>query len=304
MKRTEVLKHCINVLAVALMGAIAFLFTAYGLLYKNVGFIVDNFNTLMSLAAGFSLFAVVAAILFYICGKQSLYRLTVCIMVFADICAVVFFTLCATGLFGKINSVEALRQYIQQAGKLAALIFILFSFLQVVLLPVPGSIAVAAGTAMFGPFKCSVYSFIGIVLGSVTAFAVGRLVGYKAVCWIVGQDSLDKWQEKLKGKDYLILSLMFLLPLFPDDILCFIAGLSSMTWPYFIVMITVTRAISVFTTAYSFELIPFTTWWGILIWVVLLALVAVSFWLVCKYSTEIDNFLKKKLKIKSKKKGE
>ncbi len=304
MKRTEVLKHCINVLAVALMGAIAFLFTAYGLLYKNVGFIVDNFNTLMSLAAGFSLFAVVAAILFYICGKQSLYRLTVCIMVFADICAVVFFTLCATGLFGKINSVEALRQYIQQAGKLAALIFILFSFLQVVLLPVPGSIAVAAGTAMFGPFKCSVYSFIGIVLGSVTAFAVGRLVGYKAVCWIVGQDSLDKWQEKLKGKDYLILSLMFLLPLFPDDILCFIAGLSSMTWPYFIVMITVTRAISVFTTAYSFELIPFTTWWGILIWVVLLALVAVSFWLVCKYSTEIDNFLKKKLKIKSKKQGE
>ncbi len=304
MKRTEVLKHCINVLAVALMGAIAFLFTAYGLLYKNVGFIVDNFNTLMTLAAGFSLFAVVAAILFYICGKQSLYRLTVCIMVFADICAVVFFTLCATGLFGKINSVEALRQYIQQAGKLAALIFILFSFLQVVLLPVPGSIAVAAGTAMFGPFKCSVYSFIGIVLGSVTAFAVGRLVGYKAVCWIVGQDSLDKWQEKLKGKDYLILSLMFLLPLFPDDILCFIAGLSSMTWPYFIVMITVTRAISVFTTAYSFELIPFTTWWGILIWVVLLALVAVSFWLVCKYSTEIDNFLKKKLKIKSKKQGE
>lgn len=304
MKRTEVLKHCINVLAVALMGAIAFLFTAYGLLYKNVGFIVDNFNTLMSLAAGFSLFAVVAAILFYICGKQSLYRLTVCIMVFADICAVVFFTLCATGLFGKINSVEALRQYIQQAGKLAALIFILFSFLQVVLLPVPGSIAVAAGTAMFGPFKCSVYSFIGIVLGSVTAFAVGRLVGYKAVCWIVGQDSLDKWQEKLKGKDYLILSLMFLLPLFPDDILCFIAGLSSMTWSYFIVMITVTRAISVFTTAYSFELIPFTTWWGILIWVVLLALVAVSFWLVCKYSTEIDNFLKKKLKIKSKKQGE
>ena len=49
MKRTEVLKHCINVLAVVLMGAIAFLFTAYGLLYKNVGFIVDNFSILMSL---------------------------------------------------------------------------------------------------------------------------------------------------------------------------------------------------------------------------------------------------------------
>ncbi len=154
---------------------------------------------------------------------------------------------------------------------------------------------------MFGPFKCSVYSLIGIVLGSIAAFAVGRLVGYKAVCWIVGQDSLDKWLEKLKGKDYLILSLMFLLPMFPDDILCFIAGLSSMTWPYFIVMIVITRIISVFTTAYSFELIPFTTWWGILIWAVLLAFVVLSFWLVCKYSTQIDGFLKKRLKINNKK---
>jgi len=304
MKHVEVLKHCINVLAVVLLGAIAFLFTAYGFSYRSVAFIAENYNILMSFAAGISLFATVAALLFYICGKQSMYRLTVCLMGFADICAVVFFALCATKLLGKINSVEALRQYIQQAGSMAALIYIVFSFLQVVLLPVPGSVAVAAGVAMFGPLKCSVYSFIGIVIGSVAAFAIGRWIGYKAVCWIVGKDSLDKWLEKLKGKDYLILSLMFLLPMFPDDILCFVAGLSSMSWQYFLVMITVTRIISVFTTAYSFELIPFTTWWGILIWVVIAALIALSFYLVCKYSTQIDAFLKKKLKLKGKKQGE
>ncbi len=304
MKRIEVLKHCFNVLAVVLLGAVAFLFTAYGLLYKNVSFIAENFNVLMSLAAGGSLFAVISGILFYICKNQSLYRLTICLTVFLDICAVIFFSLCATGLIGKINSVESLRQYIQQAGGMAAVIYIVFSFLQVVLLPVPGSVAVAAGVAMFGPFKCAVYSFTGIVLGSIAAFAIGRWIGYKAVCWIVGGDSLDKWLEKLKGKDYLILSLMFLLPMFPDDILCFVAGLSSMTWPYFLGMITITRAISVFTTAYSFELIPFTTWWGILIWAVLAAMIAVSFWLVCKYSTQIDAFLKKKLKIQGKKRGD
>ena len=179
---------------------------------------------------------------------------------------------------------------------MAAVIFILFSFLQVVLLPVPGSVAVAVGVAMFGPLKCAFFSFIGIVLGSVAAFAIGRWVGYKAVCWIVGQENLDKWLKKLKGKDYLILSLMFLLPLFPDDILCFVAGLSSMTWPYFLIMITVTRAISVFSTAYSFELIPFTTWWGLLIWALLLALIVLSFYLICKYYEKIDKFIKSKLK--------
>ena len=94
---------------------------------------------------------------------------------------------------------------------------------------------------------------------------------------------------------------MFLLPLFPDDVLCFVAGLSSMTWGFFIVMITVTRVISIFSTAYSFELIPFTTWWGILIWVTLLALVVLAFWLVCKYYERIDKFLKSKFKFIRKK---
>lgn len=296
----QVLKHCVNILAVVLMGASAFLFVAYGLLYKNVEFIIVHFDLLFWLS--FSVFSALtlAGIMFYVFNKTSLYRLTVCSFIFIDICAVVFFALCASGLIGKINSVEALREYIEGAGSLASVIFIAFSFLQVVLLPIPGSVAVAVGVAMFGPLKCAIFSFIGIVLGSITAFAIGRWIGYKAVCWIVGKESLDKWLKKLKGKDYLILSLMFLLPLFPDDILCFVAGLSSMTWPFFLVMITVTRAISVFSTAYSFELIPFTTWWGILIWAVILALVVLSFYLVCKHYEKIDKFIKDKLKIQRK----
>ena len=286
MDRIKVLKHCINILAVVLLSAIAFLFVAYGLFYKNVAFIADNFNILFWSSFGVFLALTFFGIIFYALKKTSLYRLTVCSLIFIDICAVVFFALCASGLIGKINSVDALREYIESAGGMAAVIFILFSFLQVVLLPVPGSVAVAVGVAMFGPLKCAFFSFIGIVLGSVAAFAIGRWVGYKAVCWIVGQENLDKWLKKLKGKDYLI----------PDDILCFVAGLSSMTWPYFLIMIMVTRAISVFSTAYSFELIPFTTWWGLLIWALLLALIVLSFYLICKHYEKIDKFIKSKLK--------
>lgn len=296
MKHADAIKHCVNVLVIVLASALAFLFIAYGLLYKSVSLIADHFTVFFWLSAAACALLMVAGILFYVLQKKSLYRLVVCVLLFADICAVIFFALCATGLLGKINSVEALRAYIAQAGIWAAVLYVVFSFLQVVLLPVPGSVAVAVGVAMFGPLTCAVYSFIGIVLGSIVAFAVGRWIGYKAVCWIIGKESLDKWQKKLKGKDYLILSIMFLLPLFPDDVLCFVAGLSSMTWPFFLIMITVTRAISIVSTAYSFELIPFTTWWGILIWLVLLALVVLAFYLVCKYSDSIDRFIKTRFK--------
>ena len=294
----NVLKHLVNILAAVLFGAVAFVFTAYGLAYKSLPFITENFMVLISVSAGITGVHTLVYIMLYVFGKQALYRLVMCTLIFLAIFGAVFFTICATGIITKINSIQALRDYIAQFGNWAVFWFIAFCFLQVVVLPVPGSVTVAAGVALFGPFKCAVYSFIGIVAGSIVAFAIGRWIGYKAVKWIVGKDSLDKWLEKLKNKDYLILSIMFLLPMFPDDILCFVAGLSSMTWPYFLVMIIVTRAISVLTTAYSIGFIPFNTWWGILIWGIIAVLIAVLFWLVCRYSDRIDGFIKNKLKLK------
>lgn len=298
MKVSQGLKHTFNIVAAVLFSAVAFVFSAYGFAYKSLPFISEHFALLVSIAAGVSFVLGLLYIILYLFNLQALYRLIFCALIFLDICAVVFFAICATGLITKINSIQALRDYIARFGSWAVALYILFCFLQVIILPVPGSVAVAAGVALFGPLKCTLYSFIGIVVGSIVAFAIGRLVGYKAVKWIVGEDTLNKWIEKLKGKDYLILSIMFLLPMFPDDVLCFVAGLSSMTWPYFLIMIVITRIISVVTTAYSIDLIPFNTWWGILIWIIIAVIIIVAFWLVCKYSDKIDKFIKTKLKLK------
>ena len=294
----KALKITINILAAVLFSAVAFVFIALGLTYKSLPFIEKNYILLLSLTSSILGLCLIAYIVFFILNKQAIYRLIFCTLIFFAIAGIVFFTICATGIIKKIGSISALREYISQFGSMAVVLYIVFCFLQVVILPVPGSVTVAAGVALFGPLKCSIYSFIGITLGSITAFAIGRGIGEKAVQWIVGKDTLAKWLEKLKGKDYLILSIMFLLPLFPDDVLCFVAGLSSMTWPYFLIMIVITRATSVLGTAYSVGLIPFTTWWGILIWLIIGALIILAFWVVCKYSDKIDYFIKNKLKIK------
>lgn len=298
----EVLTGVVNILSAALTGAIAFLFAAYGYSYKSFPFISENFALLLGLTAGIISAMFIAYVVFYLLKKQSFYRFLLCAFICLDIFAIGFYAMCATGIITKIDSGEDFREYIASFGGWAIALYILFSFLQVIILPVPGSVTVAAGVLLFGPLMCSIYSFIGIVAGSIVAFAIGRVIGYKAVCWIVGKDDVDKWLNKIKGKDYLILSLMFLLPMFPDDVLCFVAGLSSMSWTYFIVMIVVTRLISVFSTAYTVNVIPFDTWWGILTWAVIFIVVALVFWLVWKYSDKIDYFIKKKFKIKGRKK--
>lgn len=294
--------HILNASAVVFGCAAACALFVFGLLYDSIDFINEHRTLLVSLVMGLMLIVMLCSLIFYIFEFKSLYRLAICLIVCLLIISGIFFAVCATGFIKDMTSIEALREYIESSGNWAVWVFILFQFLQVVILPIPSTVTVMAGVALFGPLKCSLFSFIGIFIGSVLAFGIGRWLGYKVVSWIVGKEDLDKWLKKIKGKDYLILSIMFLLPLFPDDVLCFIAGLSSMTWGYFLVMIFVTRALSITLSAYSFDTIPFTTWWGILCWALIISAVVALFWLVCKYSDKIDWFIKNKLCFKNLKK--
>ena len=294
--------HILNASAVVFGCAAACALFVFGLLYDSIDFINEHRTLLVSLVMGLMFIVMLCSLIFYIFEFKSLYRLAICLIVCLLILSGIFFAVCATGFIKDMTSIEALREYIESSGNWAVWVFILFQFLQVVILPIPSTVTVMAGVALFGPLKCSIFSFIGIFIGSVLAFGIGRWLGYKVVSWIVGKEDLDKWLKKIKGKDYLILSIMFLLPLFPDDVLCFIAGLSSMTWGYFLVMIFVTRALSITLSAYSFDTIPFTTWWGLLCWALIISAVVALFWLVCKYSDKIDWFIKNKLGFKNLKK--
>ncbi|MCD8040414.1 MAG: VTT domain-containing protein [Clostridia bacterium] len=302
----DTLKHVFNVTATVLMCIAAGFFIVSGLLFDTLEFINTNRTLLISLAIGIVFIIMLCGLIFYILDLSTLYKTTFCLIVCLFLISVVFYFICSTGFIKRVTDMDSLREMIEETGAWAVWVFILVQFLQVVALPIPSTITVMAGTALFGPLLCSLYSFIGIFIGSVVAFAIGRWLGYRVVSWIVGKEELDKWLKKLKGKDYLLLSIMFLLPLFPDDLLCFVAGLSTMTWPYFLIMIFITRAISITLSAYSFETIPFNTWWGLLCWALIIAAVIALFVVVCKYSDQIDKFIKNKLglNVKRKKKND
>ena len=242
------------------------------------------------------------SVFFLLKKKETLAKTMISVYVFVFFCLLVWFILLKTGFFEIIRDAGSLQNYIESAGVWMPLFYILLQYLQVVILPIPSVVSTAAGVALFGPFYTMVYSLIGILLGSLTAFVIGRKLGHKAVAWMVGEDSLQKWQKKLKGKDNFVLTLMFLLPLFPDDILCFIAGLSSMSFVYFIVMVLICRVLAVSATCYSIDLIPFDTWWGLCIWGALFIGVIVAFILIYKNLDKIQTALGKRFKCFRKKK--
>jgi len=150
--------------------------------------------------------------------------------------------------------------------------------------------------------EMSILIIIGILIGTFTAYYIGKYPGEKVVAWLVGRENLDKTLKLVKGKDKIVLTFMFLFPFFPDDVLCFVAGMSSMSQLYFIIMILITRVISVYTTAYSVNgsLIPYNTPWGIAIWALLIALTIGIAVFIYKHGDKIETKIKNIFKRKKK----
>lgn len=235
----------------------------------------------------------VASVVFAVKKMSKMSKLSITVYVLLLLVLILMVILVNTNFFTVIRSVEDLKNYIEQAGKWMWGLFIVIQFSQVVLLPIPGMLSTTVGLALFGPWKCFLFSMIGIISGSLVAFIVGRKLGYKAVVWLVGEEDLKKWMEKLKGKDTFVLTIMFLFPLFPDDMLCFVAGLSSMSFKYFVIMTVICRAISIATTCFSLNFIPFNTWWGLLIWACLIGLVIAAFVIIYKNLDKIQEKINK-----------
>lgn len=264
------------------------------LFYTNNDFIQRNVAWITAVYSVVIIALCILSVCFVRFGKEVLAKASISLYAFLIFCLTVCFILQKTGFFYVIKDSESLREYIQSTGAWMPIFYILLQYLQVVVLPIPSIVSTLAGVALFGPLKTTVFSLIGILLGSLTAFIIGRKLGNKAVAWMVGDETLIKWQKKLKGKDNILLTLMFLLPVFPDDILCFVAGLSSMSTLYFIIMICISRVLAVTTTCYSVELIPFNTWWGLTIWGAVFLFFIVGFIIIYRNLDRIQERLSKR----------
>lgn len=268
----------------------------------DISFIQRNRGWMIALSV--LLFCLILSVCVWLtlAGKEFWERTVFSLYLLLLLALILLFVLQKTGFFEVVGSAENLQVYLERSGVWMPFIYILLQFLQVVLLPIPSVVSTVAGVALFGPFRAMLYSLLGILPASVVAFLIGRKLGNKAVAWMIGQDTLSKWQAKLKGKDNLLLSMMFILPMFPDDALCFVAGLSLMSTKHFLIVITISRLLVVAGTCYSFELIPLNTWWGILLWGVFIAAIVTIFVLAYKNLDKIQAWIKRYKERKNKRK--
>ncbi|MRI85689.1 TVP38/TMEM64 family protein [Aerococcaceae bacterium WS4759] len=133
-------------------------------------------------------------------------------------------------------------------GIFGPLIFILVQISQIIYPIIPLGLTNVIGDLIFGHAWGFVFNCIGMLIGSSINFFLGRRFGEGFLLAFINDETYQKYKERINRGNGLkkLLIIGFILPLFPDDIFCIIAGMSKITYKEFFKLILFYRPISLF----------------------------------------------------------
>lgn len=224
--------------------------------------------------------------------RGKIMRTGLFLLILVLIFVVTYSILKITGAWEKVNSIDKIRDIVQSGGVFSFLIFIIFQILQTTILQIPAIFVTIAGAVIFGRWPAFIMSYIAVMIGSLIMFWVGRKAGRKFLNWMIGKDSSEKWIDRMSRGKYLFF-LMMLFPMFPDDILCVVAGLTNMSFSFFFWTNILARGVGIACTVFfgSGAIIPFHGW-GLIVWAIIIVVIAILFYLSVRYKSKIDDIIK------------
>ena len=295
MKMNKKEKYIILIINTLLcIGAIVFTVTmmyGWGVFVKIVCYIIPSV-------------CLITAVVTLLLKKYILYK--TCFVV--SVCA--FIIVCAISIISKTaqldkyptdsQKIERLTEIIRNTGKWGMIVFVLIQILQVVILPLPAVVCYVPGSRIWGAGIATLLASAGVLIGSLTAYFIGRFFGKRAVEWIAGKETTEKYINYIGNKGKIIFVLMQILPFFPDDILCMIAGLAAMNFPFFLAVMVIIRPMIIAAYCYlgNGSVIPFSGW-GIPVWIAIFTVCIVLALLSLKYQDRVEKWLVAKFRKKN-----
>jgi uncharacterized membrane protein YdjX (TVP38/TMEM64 family) len=121
--------------------------------------------------------------------------------------------------------IETLSQY---DGLGMALLFIIL-FLQVIVAAIPGHFFMLAGSYLYGFTLGLIIIHTSTVVASQLSYWLARKFGRPIVERLAPAQLLDKWTQKAERQGMAFFFFSFNLPIFPSDVMNFVAGLSGLS---------------------------------------------------------------------------
>lgn len=151
------------------------------------------------------------------------------LVVLAALCYVAWDILTKGPLMQLLSNRDELVRVMNGFGPWAPFFYITLQILQVVVAPIPGQIVGGVGGFLFGHWGI-LWTTIGSFIGFWLVFSIARKFGRPLVEKIFKKPAVEKFDFIINAKGAsLIIFAIFLLPGFPDDLVCYIAGLTNLS---------------------------------------------------------------------------
>ena len=151
-------------------------------------------------------------------------------------------TLAVRAFVPELSDPVALRAAILSFGPLAPLSYVVVLAAQVVVAPIPGHLLGFVGGYLFGPFWGTVYSLVGVTIGSTIVFVLSRRFGRPYVERMLASELVARFDAFVADSGTVGIFLVFLIPGLPDDAVCFLVGLTRLPLRRLVALVAVGRA--------------------------------------------------------------
>lgn len=167
---------------------------------------------------------------------------------------------------------DQLRAELPKYGALAPLAYAAFYALQIVVAPIPGAPLSYTAGFLFGPVAASFYSMLGIMVGSAFAFVLARRFGWPLIEKMAPKSWIDRWRNLSAVNSSFTWFLLMLAP--TADVFYFIAGLTTLSFRRYMLLVFVGRLPGIVLSAYlGANIETFGVQW---IFILIAAMLAVS----------------------------
>ncbi len=156
---------------------------------------------------------------------------------------------------------DTLHEYVESRGIAGILFFMGMNILQTLTTIIPaGPFEIAAGSA-FGIVKGTVICDAAMCIGSLIAFLLSRTFGIKFVSLFYSGDKLrDMKIEHAGKKEIFFVTICYLIPGLPKDIMPYILGMSDLSTAVFVLIVLSCRIPGILLTAVFGDALIYRDW--------------------------------------------
>ena len=188
-------------------------------------------------------------------------------------------------LWALFGNQAAVQEWVAGFGPWGPIVSVGLNAAQVVFAPVPGYVIGLMNGYLYGIGLGTLYSSLGLLFGTAIAMFLGRYFGRPLVERLVPPAKLTRWDRIAAGRGPAYFFLVFLIPALPDDIVCFVIGLSLLSIPRMVVLATLGRLPGVFVSSWFGAHATDLPLWT---WVPLVAGSAGMAWVFWRYEARIE----------------